>query len=174
MKKIFFILLSLIFIPTFAHAYGNASAKAKADLKDSKGEKIGEAKFTEMKEGVKVSVKVSGLTPGKHGIHIHQVGKCEGPDFKSSGGHFNPFGKKHGLENPQGAHGGDLPNLVVKKDGKAKAEFVAKGITLKGEGDNSLFHSGGTSLMIHASEDDEKTDPAGNSGARIVCGVIQK
>jgi Cu-Zn family superoxide dismutase len=121
--------------------------------------------------GVKVSVQVKGLTPGKHGFHIHATGKCDGFDFASAGGHFNPNSKQHGLQNPQGAHGGDMPNLEVRADGSGTFEYVTKQVTL-GSGVNSLFQPGGTALVIHAAEDDEKTDPAGNSGARVACGVI--
>jgi Cu-Zn family superoxide dismutase len=108
-----------------------------------------------------------------HGIHIHNVGKCEGPEFTSAGPHFNPSSKKHGTDNPEGPHGGDLLNLEVKADGVGKASLLDLNATL-GEGPNSIFHEGGTSLVIHASPDDYKTDPSGNSRARIACGVIEK
>ncbi len=146
---------------------------ARAALQDAQGKDVGTATFTPTKNGVKVHVQVAHLPPGKHGIHIHGAGKCEAPEFKSAGGHFNPFGKKHGLHNPEGAHAGDMPNLTVGKNGSAKATFTAKGATL-GEGDGSLFGADGTALVIHADPDDEKTDPAGNSGTRIACGVIEK
>jgi Cu-Zn family superoxide dismutase len=107
-------------------------------------------------------------------MHIHSLGKCDGPDFTSAGPHFNPEHKKHGHKNPEGAHAGDLPNLQVAADGTVKTEIVAKGVNLK-EGDpDSLLKADGTSLVIHASADDEMTDPAGNAGSRIVCGVIKK
>lgn len=154
-------------------AVAAADPSGRAVLKDPGGKEVGAATFTRGEGGVKVDVKVAGLTPGKHGIHIHAVGKCEGPEFKSAGGHFNPFGKKHGLRNPEGLHAGDLPNLEVGKDGKARATFIAKGATL-GEGEGSLFGPEGTALVIHADPDDEKTDPAGASGARIACGVIER
>jgi superoxide dismutase, Cu-Zn family len=121
--------------------------------------------------GVKISVQVKGLTPGRHGIHIHTTGKCEGFDFASAGGHFNPENKQHGAQNPQGPHAGDLPNLVVAADGVGTLEYVDKLVSLA-SGSNSLFKTDGTAIVIHAAEDDEKTDPAGNSGARIACGVI--
>lgn len=154
--------------------YNQANAQtAKAELINSKGEKIGTATFTQEAEGVKISLEVSHLPPGTHGFHIHAVGKCEPPDFKSAGAHFNPTGKKHGLQNPEGPHAGDLPNLTVGPDGTAKVEVVAKQVTL-GEGKNSLLQPDGTALVIHANPDDEKTDPAGNAGDRIACGVISK
>jgi superoxide dismutase, Cu-Zn family len=150
-------------VPTAAHA----------DIVNAQGEKIGAADFTAASDGVHITVDVSQLHPGTHGMHIHTVGKCEGPDFKSAGAHFNPEDKKHGMNNPQGPHVGDLPNLQVGPDGKAEASIVAKGVTLA-DGPDSLLHTGGTSLVIHEKADDYMTDPSGNSGARIACGVIQK
>lgn len=150
-----------------------ADPGGKATIRDAGGKELGTATLAPARGGVKIHVVATGLTPGKHGIHVHAVGKCEGPDFKTAGGHFNPHGKLHGLRNPEGAHVGDLANLVVGKSGKAKATFVAKGATL-GEGAGSLFGPEGTSLVIHAAADDEMTDPAGNSGARIACGVIER
>jgi Cu-Zn family superoxide dismutase len=131
------------------------------------------AHFESAPEGVKVTVQVHGLAPGPHGFHVHDVGACAGPEFKTAGGHFNPTGKKHGLLNPEGHHGGDLPNLAVGADGSGQATALLAGVTL-GEGAASLFHPGGTSVVIHAAADDGRTDPAGNSGARIACGVIEK
>jgi Cu-Zn family superoxide dismutase len=151
-----------------------AGPSARAALKNAEGADVGTATFRPTKGGVRVQVVVTGGIPaGKHGIHIHAAGKCDAPDFATAGGHFNPGGKKHGLHNPEGAHAGDLPNLVVGKAGKAKATFTARGATL-GDGTGSLFPEGGTALVIHAGPDDGKTDPAGNSGARIACGVIEK
>jgi len=150
-----------------------AGSTGHASLKDAQGRKVGTARFTSAKAGVRVHVEVTGLSPGKHGIHIHAAGQCEAPDFKSAGGHFNPGERKHGLHNPDGAHAGDLPNLVVAKNGKGKADFVAKGAVL-GKGKGSLFGPDGTAIVIHAGPDDEKTDPSGNSGDRIACGVVVK
>jgi len=122
---------------------------------------------------VRVEVAAVGLPPGVHGIHVHAVGKCDPPEFKAAGPHFNPAGRKHGLESPAGAHAGDLPNLTVGPDGKGTGVATAKGATL-GTGPDGLFHEGGTALVIHAAADDMKTDPAGNSGARIACGVVER
>jgi superoxide dismutase, Cu-Zn family len=154
-------------------AFGKAAATAKAALADSKGANVGTAKLKETPAGVSLTIEVSNLPPGVHGFHIHTVGTCEPPDFKSAGGHFNPEGKKHGWENPDGHHAGDLHNLTVDAKGKAKAKVVVAGVTLA-DGPNSLFHPQGTALVIHADPDDNKTDPAGNAGVRIACGVITK
>jgi len=150
-----------------------APEKAKATLVNSQGQKVGEAKLEETAHGVKITLKVENLPPGVHAFHIHEKGDCNHPDFMTSGGHFNPEGKKHGLKNPEGPHAGDLPNLVVGEDGKETLEVIASRVTLK-PGKNSLFQPGGTSLMIHANADDYMTDPAGNAGARIACGTITK
>jgi Cu-Zn family superoxide dismutase len=157
-----------------AAAFGQTAPKAAhADIVNAKGEKVGTAKLTATKAGVKIQVTVAQLPAGTHGIHIHTVGKCDGPDFASAGGHFNPEMKKHGKDNPMGPHMGDLPNFEVGADGKGKFSIVAMGVTL-GDGPDSLFHDGGSALVIHAAADDYKTDPSGNSGARIACGIITK
>ena len=148
-----------------------AAKKAKADLFNTKGEPVGTATFTEKANGVQLDLKVSNLPPGLHGFHIHSVGRCQAPDFASAGPHFNPEGRQHGWDNPLGHHLGDLQNLNVGPDGKANTRITVPEVTL-GEGSKSLFHEGGTSLVIHAKPDDGKTDPAGNAGARIACGVI--
>ena len=150
-----------------------ATPSGRAVLRNAEGKQVGTATFTPADAGVKVQVQVAGLTPGKHGIHVHAVGKCEPPEFKSAGPHFNPFGRKHGVLNPEGAHAGDLANLEVGKDGKATATFTARGASL-GPGEGSLFGPDGASLVIHADPDDERTDPAGSSGARIACGVVER
>src|SRR3569833_1563370 len=153
-----------------------ASAKlAHAELKNAQGETVGTAKFLSTANGVKVSLKVSQLTPGEHGIHVHTVGKCEAPGFTTAGGHFNPTSAHHGAKNSQDPHPhvGDLENLTVKQNGKASATFTINGATLA-DGQNSLFHEGGTALVIHAKADDMMSDPSGNAGDRIVCGVIEK
>lgn len=156
-------------------AFGQAapSPSAHADIVNGQGQKIGTAKLAQTSAGVQFDLNVSQLPPGMHGIHVHTAGKCETPGFASAGGHFNPDMKKHGKDNPDGPHAGDLTNLEVGADGAAKTTFVSAGVTL-GDGPNSLFHDGGTALVIHEKVDDYKTDPSGNSGARIACGVIQK
>nr|BAL56409.1 Cu/Zn superoxide dismutase [uncultured Acetothermia bacterium]BAL59491.1 Cu/Zn superoxide dismutase [Candidatus Acetothermum autotrophicum] len=145
--------------------------RAVATLRDAEGKVLGVALFVQESQGVRISVTVKGLSSGEHGIHIHSVGKCEPPDFLSAGPHFNPTNKKHGLNNPEGPHAGDLPNLVVNEDGSAVYEHVTNLVTLT-PGELSLFDEDGSALVIHAGPDDQSTDPAGNSGARVLCGVI--
>jgi superoxide dismutase, Cu-Zn family len=150
------------------------SAQMKhVDLKDAKGNSVGMAMISPAKGGgVNVDVDVKGLPPGAHAIHFHAVAKCEAP-FTSAGSHFNPAKKEHGLENPQGPHAGDMPNFTVAANGTAKTTVTNPRVTLA-DGDNSLYANGGTALVIHASADDLKSDPAGNAGDRIACGTITK
>ncbi|SRR5258707_1165933 len=155
-------------------AYGkNQPATAHADLINSQGEKVGTATLTESKKGVQVTIDASKLPPGEHGFHFHTAGKCDPPDFKTAEGHFNPEGKKHGFKNPEGPHAGDMKNVKVGGDGTLKVKVVDATVTLR-EGKNSLFQPSGTSIVMHEKIDDYVTDPAGNSGNRIVCGVISK
>lgn len=149
--------------------------EARADLKDAKGSQVGTVLFVPGDGGnVQVHVKVSGLEPGLHGFHIHEKGSCKAPDFKSAGGHFDPKGHQHGLENPKGAHAGDFPNLKVGKDGNANQKFTTDRISLKEGEPASVFKKGGTAVVVHAGKDDQKTNPAGDAGARVACGVITK
>jgi len=154
-------------------AFAKSAPTAKADLTDSKGANVGTARLKGTPKGVSLALEVSNLPPGLDGFHIHTVGKCDSPDFKSAGGHFNPEGMKHGWENPEGHHAGDLHNLTVDAHGKAKVKVVVTGVTL-GDGPNALFQPQGTALVIHADPDDNKTDPAGNAGPRIAVVVITK
>ena len=167
-------LLLLCFALLLAAVTGAAAGeimKARAEIRDATGKTIGTALLTEEKKGVKIVLKVSGLSPGRHGFHLHEKGACVPPDFKSAGGHFNPFGKHHGAMNPEGKHAGDFSNLEVKGDGTAEVTVAAEGATLR-NGAGSLLKEGGTSIVIHADADDEMSDPAGNSGARIGCCAV--
>ena len=148
-------------------------AVVTVDLMDAEGNSVGTAELTEEDAGVRVHVKAENLTEGKHGFHFHEVGICEAPDFESAGGHFNPTGASHGEAHEEGPHAGDLPNLEVSADGKVDEEFVAEHVTLKTLEENTLLQEGGTALVIHADEDDGTTQPSGNSGNRIACGVIR-
>ncbi len=148
-----------------------AEERAVVELRDSQGQLVGIAILAQEEAGVRIGVVVKNLSPGLHGIHLHAAGTCEPPDFSSAGPHFNPLGKKHGLDNPQGPHAGDLPNLAVGPDGTGILDIITERVTLKA-GPLSLFDADGSALVIHAGPDDQQSDPAGNSGGRIACGII--
>ena len=173
----------VIFIALVAFAFNAIAQDAKSkpvkkqtvQLKDAKGTSVGTATIKPAGKGVEVKLDLKNLSPGDHALHFHQNASCVPPDFKSAGPHFNPDKKEHGFLNPKGHHNGDMANFTVKPNGTAKATIKDADVVLgTGSEPNSLFANGGTSLMIHAKADDMKTDPAGNAGDRIACGVITK
>jgi Cu-Zn family superoxide dismutase len=150
--------------PAGAEAFNLAATNAQ-------GQTLASATLTEVAQGVRVAITAVSLAPGSYGAHIHATGRCDAPDFTSAGGHWNPGGRQHGKENPQGMHKGDLPNLLVGADGRGSLEYVIAGATLDGA-PAPILDADGAALVIHAAADDYRTDPSGNSGARIACGTI--
>lgn len=142
---------------------------ATAPLVDARGANVGQVVLTRRDDGVGVSVHVQGLPAGEHAIHLHQVGSCTPPDFLSSGGHFNPSGRAHGLENPEGPHDGDLRNITLGEDGSGHFELRAEGVSLA-DGPTPLLDADGAAVVIHAGPDDYRTGPTGERGMeRIAC-----
>ena len=148
-------------------APASAGEQATAVLKDADGKEVGKVTLIEVPTGVLLDADLTAVPPGDHGFHIHAVGKCEPPDFKSAGGHYNPEEDEHGLMNEAGPHAGDLPNIHVPENGKLRVEMLNQLISLDG-----LLDKDGAAIVIHEGPDDYMTDPAGNAGARIACGVI--
>jgi superoxide dismutase, Cu-Zn family len=155
-------------------APGAPAGGVTGELQCCDGQSVGGARLESEGDGVRVSIRVSGLTPNQqHGLHFHAVGRCEGPTFQSAGPHFAPHARQHGFENPQGPHAGDLPNLRANADGVADTTFVVTTVRLASGVEQGLFTREGTALVVHAQPDDYRTDPSGNSGDRIACGVIR-
>jgi Cu-Zn family superoxide dismutase len=153
-----------------ANAANSASAVpagASATLQTAQGAPAGTARVVPMDGALAISIQVEGLPAGEHGVHVHMTGRCDPPSFESAGSHWNPTGAQHGLENPQGQHAGDMPNLTVDQNGRGSLDYVLKGGDLAG-----LLDTDGSAIIVHATVDDQKTDPSGNSGGRIACGVF--
>src|SRR5687767_9303467 len=161
---------ALMMVVASAVVLAQAPETAKAELKDAGGKTVGQATLTESPNGVLVRVTLTGAPAGAHAFHIHATGKCEAPAFTTAGEHFNPAMKQHGVSNPLGMHAGDLPNVQVPAGGALTFDFFASGVTLKA-GSNSVMDADGSALMLHEGIDDYKSDPAGNAGNRIACGV---
>ena len=169
------LLLTLVFAGCSSALLGRSPvASATAALSAPNGSAVGTAQLRQARGGlVTVDVTLSSLTPGAHGIHLHAVGRCEGATaFSTAGAHYNPLNKEHGLERPGGPHAGDAPNLVAGADGSATLSFTTKRVTLT-SGPTSLFDTDGSALVVHAAPDDQVSQPSGNSGARVACGVLR-
>lgn len=167
------IMLALFTAAGCASGAAGSGSTAMADIRNAEGESVAVATLTERGGAVIVTVHATALPPGVHGIHLHETGTCTPPDFTSAGGHFNPASTQHGFDNPEGPHAGDLRNFEVQEDGTGHFMGTNERVTLS-EGPTSLFDADGTAIVIHAGPDDYRTDPAGDSGARIACGVVMR
>lgn len=171
-KRVFICLTTAVLLFSLSAFASHKKLSKTVSLTDAKGATVGTATIVQEKQGVEIHLVLSGFTPGEHAIHFHQTASCVAPDFKSAGGHFNPTAAHHGLKNPAGPHAGDMPNFTVNSDGTAKVTVTDERVTLEPGVPNSLFANGGTALVIHAKADDMMSDPAGNAGDRVACGVI--
>lgn len=168
-------MIRILFVISFlflASCQGNPETAKEIEMYNASGDMVGTATFTEQPDGVEIKIKVEGLEPGFHGVHVHEYPTCEGPDFKSAGNHFNPENKEHGLLHPKGPHVGDLPNIEADHNGKVEETVVVREATLL-EGKNSLTEKSGTALIVTSQRDDGITQISGDSGERIICGEIK-
>ena len=154
---------------TGAAAVAQPARSAVAELRSADGKPAGRAVATERRGGIEVALTVTGLPAGIHGAHVHTVGRCDAPDFTTAGAHWNPTGKQHGTQNPQGPHAGDLPNLTVGSNGRGTLTMRLPAGTMAG-----LLDADGAAFVVHANPDDLHSDPSGNSGGRIACGVFKR
>lgn len=176
-KQYMLILLSTMVVLggcNFSSADADLNETVEVSLINTEGKEVGHATLTEHAKGVHILLKAEGLEPGVKAIHFHETAVCEKPEFTTAGAHFNPTHKEHGFENPKGYHLGDLPNIEIGEDGKVELETVSPAVVLAAGKSNSLLDADGSAIIIHENADDYKTDPAGNSGKRIVCGEIKK
>jgi len=163
---------AVLLLPGAVQAANQAGGHATAEIIDGQGQTRGKAMLMQAKDGIHVEVDAVGLPAGVHAVHIHTTGTCTGPDFTSAGAHWNPAKKQHGHDNPAGAHMGDMPNMTVVADGTGSLKTVIAGATLSG-GNNPLLDADGAAIVVHAVADDYKTDPTGNAGGRLACGIIK-
>ncbi|MFC2949016.1 superoxide dismutase family protein [Virgibacillus sediminis] len=152
---------------------GQSEQQALVSLEDPDGNIVATATLEESNEEVTIQLEGTDLPAGTHGFHIHETGACEGPDFESAGGHYNPTDANHGFDDPEGPHAGDLKNIEVAEDGTVNTEVTADMVTLQKDGENTLYTDEGTALVIHSEADDYQSQPSGDAGERIACGVIE-
>ncbi|MDT9598307.1 superoxide dismutase family protein [Sphingosinicella rhizophila] len=150
---------------------GGATDTFAADLRDAAGSRLAIATLRQSGTDLNVRIEATGLQPGSYAAHIHMVGRCDPPDFTSAGSHWNPTGRQHGKDNPAGNHKGDLPNLMVGADGQGSFEFTVSGVRAR-SGEGALLDGDGAAVVVHAKPDDYRTDPTGNAGGRLACGVV--
>lgn len=170
MKTVPFVGVMAIALSACAGMTGGGAERADVPMRDAAGRDVGTLTLSNTTGGMMLTGTLRGLPPGPHGIHLHAVGRCDAP-FTSAGGHWNPRSKMHGTLNAQGPHLGDMPNIIVGGDSSATIRVLSPGGTLRGN--DALLDADGAAVVIHATMDDYRTDPSGNSGARIACGVVR-